>query len=89
MPLEAQRVCRGIAVILLNLSSNWGWVVITAPRLLTPVKNPVPIVQEAGWGLGPVWTSVKKRIHLGPTGVQTPNRPTGSCIYYISRPLHL
>ena len=28
------------------------------PRLLfTPGKDPVPIVQGAGWALGPVWTA--------------------------------
>ena len=32
-----------------------GW---SAPRLgrFTPRKDPVPIVQEAGWAPGPVWT---------------------------------
>jgi len=31
------------------------------PRLLfTPGKDPVPILQEAGWAPGPVWTGAKK-----------------------------
>jgi hypothetical protein len=25
----------------------------------TPCKDPVPIVQEAGWALGPVWSGVE------------------------------
>ena len=30
------------------------------PRLLfTPGKYPVPIVQEAGWASGPVWTGAE------------------------------
>jgi hypothetical protein len=30
------------------------------PRLLSPPgKDPVPIVQEAGWAPGPVWTGVE------------------------------
>ena len=29
----------------------------------TPGKDPVPIVQEAGWAPGPVWTGGKSRPH--------------------------
>jgi len=32
-----------------------------APAASTPVKDPVPIVQEAGWAPGPVWTGGKSR----------------------------
>jgi hypothetical protein len=28
------------------------------PDCFTPGKDPVPIVQEAGWAPGPVWTAV-------------------------------
>jgi len=31
----------------------------TSRPLFTPGKDPVPIVQEAGWAPGPVWTSEK------------------------------
>ena len=34
-------------------------------RSLPPGKNPVPIVQEAGWAPGPVWTRAQ---YLDPTG---------------------
>jgi len=30
-----------------------------APAALYPGKDPVPIVQEAGWASGPVWTGVE------------------------------
>ena len=30
-----------------------------APAALPPGKDPVPIVQEAGWAPGPVWTGVE------------------------------
>jgi hypothetical protein len=33
--------------------------------LFTPGKDPVPIVQEAGWAPGPVWTGVKNLAPLG------------------------
>jgi len=37
-------------------------VVSVTPRPhFTPGKNPVPIVQEAGWAPGPVWTGGKSR----------------------------
>jgi len=29
-----------------------------APAAFTPGKDPVPIVQEAGWAPGPVWIGV-------------------------------
>ena len=35
-------------------------------------KDPVPIVQEAGWAPGTVWTGVE---NLASTGIRSPNRP--------------
>ena len=50
-------MCRGIAVLFLQPQrlDGSGW---SAPRpgRFTPGKDPVPIVQEAGWDPGPVWT---------------------------------
>jgi len=40
----------------------------------TPGKDPVPILQEAGWGSGPVWTGVKSR----PQRDSMPDRPARS-----------
>jgi hypothetical protein len=37
----------------------------------TPGKDPVTIVQEAGWAPGPVWTGAE---NLAPTGIRSPNR---------------
>jgi len=31
----------------------------------TPGKDPVPVIQEAGWAPGPVWTGGKSRLHRG------------------------
>jgi hypothetical protein len=43
-----------------------GWVVKGTPRPLYPREiHPVPIVLEAGWAPGPVWTGAK---NLAPTG---------------------
>jgi len=30
-----------------------------APAVLLPGKDPVPIVEEAGWAPGPVWTGAE------------------------------
>ena len=51
-----------------------GW---SAPRPghFTPGKDPVPIVQEAGWAPGPVWTGAE---NLAPTGIRSPHRPVRS-----------
>jgi hypothetical protein len=39
-------------------------VVSSTPRPhFTPGKDPVPILQEAGWAPGPVWTGGKSRPH--------------------------
>jgi len=34
--------------------------------------NPVPIVEEAGWDPGPVWTGAE---NLAPSGVRTSDHP--------------
>ena len=53
----ARRWSRGIALLFLHHATRRGWGVSVTPRpLFTPGKDPVPIVQEAGWAPGPVWT---------------------------------
>jgi hypothetical protein len=62
-----------------------GW---SAPRpgRFTPGKDQVPIVQEAGWTPGPVWTCAK---NLAPTGIRSPDRPTRSqSLYRVSYRAH-
>ena len=43
-----------------------------APAIFTPGKDPVSIVQEAGWAPGPVWIGAE---NLAPTGIRSPDRP--------------
>jgi hypothetical protein len=44
--------------------------------------DPVPIVQEAGWAPGPVWTAAK---FLAPTEIRSPDRQARSkSIYWLS-----
>jgi hypothetical protein len=46
-----------------------------APAAFTPWKELVPIVQEAGWALGPVWIGAE---NLAPTGIRSPDLPARS-----------
>jgi hypothetical protein len=72
--LQALRDSRCIALIcFLELGTIRGWGVSVTPRpLSTPGKDPVPIIREAGWAPGPVWTCAK---NLAPTGIRSPDRP--------------
>jgi len=42
------------------------------PGRFTPEKDPVHIVQKAGWAPGPVWTGAENLAH---TGIRSPARP--------------
>jgi len=78
---------RDIAVLFLDHSTRRGWGVSFTPRpLFTPGKEPVPIVQKAGWATGPVWTVAE---NLTPTGIRSPDRPARSqSLYRLSYPAH-
>ena len=63
-PGVAQRVGRGIALLFHDRGTRREWMVSSTPRPhFTPGKDPVPILQEAGWAPGPVWTGGKSRPH--------------------------
>jgi len=47
--------------------------------LFTPGKDLVPIVQEAGWAPGPVWTGTE---NLAPTGMRSLDCPARSQSLY-------
>jgi hypothetical protein len=59
------RVDIGIALPFLYLNARRGGWSAPRPGRFTPRKDPVPIVQEAGWAPGPVWRCAK---NLAPTG---------------------
>ena len=46
-----------------------------APAAFIPGKDPVPIVQEAGWAPEPVWIGAEK---LAPAGIRSPDLPAHS-----------
>jgi hypothetical protein len=69
---------------MLDLGARRGWVV---SGRFTPGKDPVHIVQEAGWVPGLVWTCVK---NLAPTGIQSLDCPARSqSLYQLSYPVHI
>ena len=71
---------RGIALLFHDNGTRRGWGVSVTPRpLFTPGKDPAPIVQEAGWAPGPVWTGAE---NLSPTGIQSPYCPACSQLLY-------
>ena len=56
-----------------------------APTASTSGKYPVPVVQEAGWAPGPVWTGGEPRPHRD----SNPDRPARSqSLYRLSYPAH-
>jgi len=70
------RKSRGIALLFLDHGTRRGWGVSVTPRsLFTPGKDPVPIVQEAGWAPGPFWTGSE---NLASTGIRSPDSPARS-----------
>ena len=85
-PGVAQRVGRGIALLFRDRGTRRGWVVGSTPRPdFTPGKDRVPILQEAGWAPGPVWTGGKSRPHRD----SIPDRPARSqSLYRLSYPAH-
>jgi hypothetical protein len=58
-----------------------------APAALYPGKDPVPIVQEAGWAPGLVWMGAE---NLALTGIRSPDRPACSqSLYQLRYPAHI
>jgi hypothetical protein len=50
-----------------------------APAAFIPRKDPVPILQEAGWAPGPVWISTE---NLALTGIRSPDLSARSVSLY-------
>ena len=94
--VQALRLCTGrttyrgsrdIALPFHDHGTTRGWGVSVMPRpFFTPGKHPVPILQEAGWAPGQVWTIAE---NLAPTGIRSPDRPAHSqSLYALRYPAH-
>ena len=89
IPLQAyvaQRLGRGIALLFRDRDTRRGWVVSSTPQPhFTTRKDPIPILQEAGWALRPVWTGRKSRPHRD----SIPDSPARNrLLYRLSYPAH-
>jgi hypothetical protein len=83
----AHRGSRGIiALPFYDYGTTRGWGVSVTPRpLFTPGKDPVPIVHEAVWAPGPVWTGAE---NFASTGIRSSDRPARSqSLYRLSYPI--
>ena len=83
-PGLSQSVGTGIAILFHDRDTRRGWVVSSTPRPhFNPRKDPVPILQWAGWAPGPIWTGGKSRPHRN----SIPGRPARSqSLYRMSYP---
>ena len=87
--VQAMRLCtdrtayrgnRGIALPFHDHGTRRRWGVSVTPRPLFSLgKDPVPIVKEAEWAPGPVWTGAE---NVAPTGIRSPERPARSQSLY-------
>ena len=84
----AHRGSRGIVLLFFDHGTRRGWGVSVTPRpLFISGKDPVPIVQEAGWAPGPVWTGAE---NLAATGNRSHDRPARSqSLYRLRYPARL
>jgi len=83
----ARRGSRGIALLFLDHGPRREWGVSVTPwPLFTPGKDPIPIIKEAWWAPGSVWTGAE---NLAPTGIRSPDRPAHSqSLYRLCYPAH-
>ena len=61
------------------MTTALGWVrgQRHAPAALNPGKDSIPIVQEAGWAPGSVWTGAENPTQIG---IRSPDRPAHSSV---------
>jgi hypothetical protein len=87
--VQALRLCtgrtahggsRGIALLLLDHGTRRDCGVSVTPRpLFTSGREPVSIVQEAGWTPGPVWTGAENLVPPPPGFDPRTVQPVASC----------
>jgi len=87
MPGVAQRVGTGLALLLHHSGIRRGCVVSSTPRpQFTPGKEPIPILQEAGWPQGRPGQAVESR----PCRDSIPDSPARSqSLHRLSYPAHI
>jgi hypothetical protein len=85
MPRRAQTGNRGLALLILDLGARREGCLAPRPGRFTSGKDPVSIVQEAGWDPGLVWTCAK---NLAPTEIRhrTVQSVASRCTDWATRP---
>jgi hypothetical protein len=84
--MKAYSGSRGIAPLILNLSTRWRWVVNFTPQLLYPQKiSLVPIDYDAGWAPEPVWTFCRREKCSVCATVRTSDCPIHSLVTVLAR----
>jgi len=78
IPWQTQSGRTGMALLILNLGTRWGWVFKAKPWLLYPWEPPIPTVGKAGWAPGPVWMGMYDRKSLNTIGVCSSDSPVSS-----------
>ena len=62
--MQALSVSRGITLLFSRtFGTKWGGGKLHSSAASTPGKDPVPILQEAGWAPGTVWMGGKSRLY--------------------------
>ena len=80
--VNARNGSRGITTLSLTPALDRGGRSTPRHSRFTPWRDPVPIVQEAGWALGPVWTGAE---NLTITVIRSPDHPTRSRSFVTKR----
>ena len=75
----AYRGSRGTALPFLDRGTRRGEGSASRLGRFYPRKDPVLIVQKAGWASGPVWAGVE---NLAPNGIRSPDHPARSQSLY-------
>jgi hypothetical protein len=74
--MKASKGSRGIALLFLNLSAKWRWVVNATPQPALPLgKTQYVLYRRLGRPPGTVWMGAE---NLAPTGIRSPDRPASS-----------
>jgi len=82
--LKTQSKGKVITLLTENIGVGRWWMVTAMVWLLYSCEwNPVPIVQETGWALGPVWTCTDKLVLTEVWTLDCPAR-SGS-LYYLGK----
>jgi hypothetical protein len=71
--MKAQRGNKYSSTLSLPSALDRSWWLVPRSDCFPPRKDPVPIVREAGWAPGPLWTGTESLVS---TAIRSPDRST-------------